>query len=179
MGNAQEQQVTFFGETEPVVEIRGSSWVGDWTSIGWSVGTYSDQPNKLTNFLYVYNYGPKDLQIQPGSKLILKVNDLPMVLTTSQGTYYEGSTKTFLRYSDVMGYVNVYETAAFYEITQEQVDLINTYGITKYRYQVADDVYTRDGMNNEKIAKKMKKVYDRISTKQLKYSKDINDLSDF
>ena len=39
---AEEAPATFIGDQRLVVEIRGSSWLSDYTSLGWSVGTFSD-----------------------------------------------------------------------------------------------------------------------------------------
>lgn len=179
---AQDKQpVTYVGETESVVEIRGSQWIHDWTSIGWSVGSYSDDPANVLNSIYLYNCSfKKNMQIQPGSKLILKVNGEPMVLTTAQGTYFNGATSEVMHWSNTLqSNVACTQTIAYYELTQEQVDLINTHGISKYRFQIDSDVYERDDMNSAKIAKKMKKAYERLQAKQQKKQQKINDLSDF
>lgn len=173
-------QATYVGYSEPVVEIRGSSWLLDYTSLGWSVGSYSDAPGERYNSIMLYNYSSSNIQIQPGSKLILKVDGKPMVLTTARGTYYDGSTVfAERRYVSAIGWVDYYASSVFYELTQEQADAINTYGITKYRYQIEGDVIERDNMNNVKIAKKMKKSYDKLTAKQDKITKKVNDLSDF
>lgn len=175
-----EQQATFIGDQRAAVEIRGSSWLEDYTSLGWSVGTYSDAPGQRYNYIMLYNYSSANIQIQPGSKLILKVNGQPMVLTTSQGTYYDGSTVlAHQRFDRFLGWINYYGTTVFYEVTQEQADAINTYGISKYRYQIDQTVFERDNMNDVKIAKKMKKVYDSLTAKQDKKVKKVDDLSDF
>lgn len=178
---AQEKKdATYIDESERVVEIRGSSWVLDYTSMGWSVGTYSDAPNERYNYLILYNYGSPCLQVQPGSKLILKVNGQPMVLTTEQGTHYDGSTVFVERlYNSTYGMLNYFASTVYYEVTQEQADAINKYGITKYRYQVDGTVFERDNMNSEKIAKKMNKSYDRVVDKLARINKKVEDLSDF
>ena len=176
---AEEAPATFIGDQRLVVEIRGSSWISDYTSLGWSVGTYSDAPGQIQNALVLYNYSKMNMQIQPGSKLILKVNGEPMVLTTAQGTYYDGSTRTFREYDRLYGWVYYFGNTVYYDVTQEQADAINTYGITKYRYQVDQTVIERDEMNAQKIAKKMKRAYDDLRDSQSYKASKIDDLSDF
>ena len=176
---AEQAPATFIGDQQLAVEIRGSSWLRDYTSIGWSVGTYRDAPKEIHNSLVLYNYSHSNLQIQPGSKLILKVNGEPMVLTTAQGTYYDGSTHTEAVYDRLLGWVNYYGNTVYYDVTQEQADAINTYGITKYRYQVDQTVFERDEMNASKIAKKMKRTYDGLVETQTRKASKIDDLSDF
>lgn len=176
--SAIAQEASYIGQQATAVEIRGSSWLGDYTSLGWSVGAYSDYPDEKFNSLLLYNYSFNNIQIPANSKLILKVGGQNMILTTARGTNYEGSTVIIekpMRYS-----INIYyATSVYYEVTQAQADSINTYGISKYRYQVNGTVFEREGMNYEKIARKMKKVYEKILVNQSKVSDKVNDLSDF
>lgn len=174
-----EEQATFIGDQQLAVEIRGSSWVGDYTTMGWSVGAFSDAPNQQQNALVLYNYGPNNLNIKPGSKLILKVNGEPMVLTTAMGTEYEGSTQAFSVLEGYLGWVYYYGNTVYYDVTPEQAEAINTYGFSKYRYQVDQVIFERDNMNENRIAKKMKRAYDNLVQSQSVKTSKIDDLSDF
>ena len=178
VGSFAEEAATFIGGQQLAVEVRGSSWVRDYTSMGWSVGTYSDAPGQVQNALELYNYSPANLQIQAGSKLILKVNGEPMILTTAMGTNYEGSTHVESVF-DGLGYINYYGNTVYYDVTPEQAAAINTYGFTKYRYQVDQVIFERDNMNAARIAKKMKRIYDDLLESQSLKASKMEDLSDF
>ena len=172
------QQPSYIGETDRhVVEIKGSSWLDNYTAIGWSIGAYSDAPGKKDNAIVLYNVSDyRDVEVPAGSKFIIKVNGEPMVLQTEHGTFYDGSHSIIDRGPR---YNLLYTTTVYYEVTQEQADLINKYGISKFRYQIDNKVLERDNMNSEKIARKMKRAYDRISDRQDAISRKMEDISDF
>ena len=167
---------TYTSESAYALELRGSSWLGDVTEIGWALGCYNDKPGEIYSQLVLRNINNYQfLDIAPDSKLILKVGGNPMVLTTVDGTNWNGSSSVV----PVSPRTTNHITVAYYEITPEQADSINTFGITKYRMQMTHKVYERDELNSQKIAKKMKAKYDYLFGKLSKTYKQVNDLSDF
>ncbi len=193
---SQAQNVTATPENGPAyigasreIDMFDGSIVAslDYSSYGIAVGAYDDSPDEIVTELVIYTRGSSNFkEINPNSKLILKVNGENMILTTTHGTNWVGSHQTGISAKGVMGALSgqkqvTHIAEARYPITGEQLEKLMKYGFSKYRFQVVGSVNEGEFSERKqnKIARKLSESYNEVRSEQATISNKVNDLSDF
>lgn len=179
---------TYIGAFRTIDKFDGSVALSqDYAGYGISVGTYDDDPERIVTSLVVMTYSSGTYtEINPNSKLILKVNGENMILTTPNGTQWVGAHDSFVGSAGVAGAIVgvkqvVYYAKALYPITGEQLEALLQYGFSKYRFQYVGGVNEGEfsERKQKKLTRKLNENYQEVRDEQAEIHKKTYDLSDF
>lgn len=187
--NVEETGPTYIGATRIIDKFDGNTaFAFYYASYGLSVGTYDDNPSVVETAVVVRTFSSQGgwVDINPGSKLILKVNGENMVLTTPKGTKYVGAHDSFVGSQGVLGAIAgskaVFRTAtATYPVSGEDLEKLLRYGFSKFRFQVVGDVGEGEFSDRKtrRMAENLREAHEEIVEEQARISQKVNDLSDF
>lgn len=183
-----ESGPAYIGTEKMAVKFDGQMAVSmDFSELGITVGAFDDNPEDITTSIVIKNSSSGSWsEINANMKLILKVAGNPMVLTTIDGTNWNGSHDSYHGAAGVMGALAgviqyIYTSKAYFPVSQSQLDSLMTYGFTKYRFQTVSGVNEGEFSERKslKIGDKIKDAYETVRAKQAETSAKMNDLSDF
>lgn len=187
--NVEETGATYIGATRLVDKFDGETVAMSYfAEYGLTIGTYDDNPSVVETAVVVKTFSTlgRWVDINPGSKLILKVNGENMVLTTPKGTLYVGAHDSFVGTKGWLGAVSgtkaVFHAAtATYPISGEDLEKLLQYGFSKFRFQVVGDVCEGEFSDRKtrRMAENLKDAHDEIVEEQAEIASKVNDLSDF